>query len=57
MRDYVPKVVEQEVLTKNRKALIIYGGGHLVRHKMATFSLLEQKYPQSMFVISKVCCG
>jgi hypothetical protein len=50
-RKYVPKVVEEEVLRKNRKALIIYGGGHLVRYKMATFSPLAQKYPQSIFVI------
>jgi hypothetical protein len=50
-RDYVPKVIEQEVLAKSRKALIIYGGAHLVRHEIATLNPLQQKYPQSMFVI------
>jgi hypothetical protein len=50
--DHVRKVVEQEVLTKNLKALIIYGVGHVVRNKIGTFSPLAQKYPQSMFVIT-----
>jgi len=51
-RDYGPKVVEQEILTKNRKALIIYGSGHIMRKfKMAEIALLEQKYPQSMFIV------
>jgi hypothetical protein len=44
------EVVEQEVLTKNRKALIIYGGAHIMRNK-GGISLLEQKYPQSMFIV------
>jgi hypothetical protein len=51
-RDYVPKVIEQEVLTKNRKALIIYGSAHFMRkNKMGRVALLEQKYPQSMFLV------
>ncbi|MGH9769359.1 MAG: hypothetical protein ACREAB_18195 [Blastocatellia bacterium] len=44
------EVVEQEVLTKNRKALIIYGGAHIMRNK-GGISLIEQKYPQSMFIV------
>jgi hypothetical protein len=49
-RDYAPKIVEQEVLTKNRKVLIIYGSGHFMRNMGAAFNLLEQK--QSMFTIT-----
>jgi hypothetical protein len=49
--DHARKVVEEEVLMKNRKALIIYGTLHVVRHKFGTFSPLAQKYPLSMFVI------
>ncbi len=44
------EIVEQEVLAKNRKALIIYGGAHIMRNK-GGISLIEQKYPQSMFIV------
>jgi hypothetical protein len=44
------EILEQEVLAKNRKALIIYGGAHIMRNK-GGISLIEQKCPQSMFIV------
>lgn len=49
-RDYDVKVVEKEVLSKNRKALYINGTGNILEE--SGILSLEQKYPQSIFIIS-----
>jgi hypothetical protein len=49
-RDYDVKVIENEVLSKNRKALYINGIANILEE--SGLLSLEQKYPQLMFVIS-----
>jgi hypothetical protein len=54
-------IIEREVLAPRRKALLIFGGGHLYRHWWNPFAenraprnlidLLEQRAPGSIFVI------
>jgi hypothetical protein len=48
-RDYDVKVVEKEVLSKNRKALYINGIANILEEN--GLLSLEQKYPQSIFII------
>jgi hypothetical protein len=50
--DHVARVIVNEVLKKNRKALMFYGGGHL-RHGAPglAMSFIEQEYPRTAFVI------
>jgi hypothetical protein len=50
--DHMAGVVENEVLRKNRKALLFYGGAH-VRHGApeTALYLVEQKYAGAAFVI------
>jgi hypothetical protein len=47
-------VIKREILAKNKKALVIYGGAHLDRAMGAgtVISLVEQEYPNSFFVVS-----
>jgi len=53
------KVVEEEVLSKGRKALLIIGGAHLSRRplpdndpkKGVMLQILESKYPETTFIV------
>ena len=53
-------VVMKEVLTKNRKALLLIGGNHIYRHSWNPYSsaqiesvieILDQRYPKATFVV------
>jgi len=52
---YYAKVVEDEVLSKGRKALLIVGSGHLARQNIRPTEhagrLIEKRHPKSLFVI------
>ena len=50
--EHIAAVVEREVLAKNRKALMFYGGAH-VRHGTSGMAVerYERKYPGVTFVI------
>lgn len=54
-RDRTPfEVIEREVIQKGRKALVIYGGAHLVREERRSDNiagLLDDKYPGKAFVL------
>jgi len=54
-RDRTPfEVIEREVIQKGRKALVIYGGAHLVREERRPdniVSLLDDKYPGKALVL------
>jgi hypothetical protein len=49
---HIASVIENEVLAKNRKALMFYGGGHLL-HGTNNYAVsrYEQKYPGISFVV------
>jgi len=49
-REFYTRIIEQEVLPKNRKVLLIYGGAHLFRG-IAKDPKLELKLAHLMFVI------
>jgi hypothetical protein len=49
-REFYTKVIEQEVLARNRRVLLIYGSAHLMRG-IARDPKLEQKLAHLMFVI------
>jgi hypothetical protein len=52
---YYAKIVEDEVLAKGRKALLIVGSGHLARQSIRppehAGRLIEKRHPKSLFVI------
>lgn len=48
---HIASILENEVLAKRRKALILMGTGHL-RHGTAAAAIYEQAYPNSTFVIT-----
>jgi hypothetical protein len=49
---HIASVIENEVLAKNRKALMFYGGGHILHGTNNwAVSRYEQKYPDSTFVV------
>ncbi|SDR90105.1 hypothetical protein [Actinopolymorpha singaporensis] len=48
---HIASVLESEVLSKRRKALILMGTGHL-RHGRGAAEIYEQTYPNSTFVIT-----
>jgi hypothetical protein len=48
---HIASVLESEVLSKRRKALILMGTGHL-RHGTGAAGIYEQTYPNSTFVIT-----
>lgn len=50
--EHIATVIEKEVLAKNRKALMFYGGAH-VRHGASGMAVerYERKYPGATFVI------
>jgi hypothetical protein len=48
---HIASVLQSEVLSKRRKALILMGTGHL-RHGTAAAAIYEQTYPNSTFVIT-----
>lgn len=59
--EHFNQVIQREVVAQNRKALLIFGGGHLYRHWWNPFSdnrrpqnlidLLEQRAPGSVFIV------
>jgi uncharacterized iron-regulated protein len=58
--EHFAAVVEKEVFAKDRKALIIMGGGHLFRHSWNPYSdqqpetvmdILDQHHPKATFVV------
>jgi hypothetical protein len=48
---HIASVLEHEVLSKQRKALILMGTGHL-RHGTGAAAIYEQTYPNATFVIT-----
>jgi hypothetical protein len=48
---HIASVLESEVLSKRRKALILMGTGHL-RHGTGAAAIYEQTYPNATFVIT-----
>jgi hypothetical protein len=48
---HIASVLENEVLSKRRKALILMGTGHL-RHGTGAAAIYEQDHPQSTFVVT-----
>lgn len=48
---HIASVLESEVLSKRRKALILMGTGHL-RHGTGAAGIYEQTYPNSTFVLT-----
>jgi hypothetical protein len=49
---YAAEVIEREVLAKQRRALVIYGGGHLFRMGQSLVSLLERNGRTRVFTIT-----
>jgi hypothetical protein len=47
----IGEVIVNEVLAKNRKALMFYGAGHVRRGLSTAVDVYEQKYPQVTFII------
>ena len=53
-RDTHPaEIIEKEILAKHKKALVIYGSGHFYAFdgQMPMLALVEQKYPNTVFVV------
>lgn len=49
----IASVMEQEVLARHRKALMLFGTFHLMHHSdLSAVSIYEKKYPNRTFVIS-----
>lgn len=48
---YPAELIKTTILAKNRKALVIYGSGHLFG-KTSLRALVEQSYPDSFFVVT-----
>jgi hypothetical protein len=48
---HIASVLENEVLSRRRKALVLMGTGHL-RHGTAAAAIYERSYPNSTFVIT-----
>jgi hypothetical protein len=53
----IAKVIVNEVLAKNRKALMFYGAGHVHRGLSTAVDLYEQNYPQVTFIIETYVGG
>jgi hypothetical protein len=49
---YAADVIEREVLAKQHRALVIYGGGHLFRTGQSLVSLLERGHRTRVFTIT-----
>lgn len=49
----ITSVMEKEVLSKHRKALVLFGTVHLM-HAMSAVSTYEKNYPNVTFVISEL---
>ena len=45
-------VLEKEVLSKHRKALMLFGTFHLMHGARSTVGLIEKDYPNAMFIVS-----
>jgi hypothetical protein len=55
---HIASVLEREVMTKNRKALLFYGGGHLQRRVPDQLvTIHEAKYPETTFLIQSYVGG